>query len=139
MPHDAEHREMTNSEVAKSRKEVAEDLRIRPIKVISRAKNMDVIIHVHIPAMRNMLSLCWFDEHRCKHGIACLENYKADYDEEKKVLSNRPAHDWACHGADGYRTFAVGYEPIIEEKYISNFHRVRNAQAQDYDPLRRAG
>lgn len=110
MPHDADQREMTNSEIAKSRREVAEQLGIRPIKVVQRARNMDMIIQVHIPAVRNILASCWFDETKCSKGIMALENYRAEYDEEKKKLSNRPIHDWSSHAADAFRTFAVGYK-----------------------------
>ena len=52
-----------------------------------------------------------FDEKRCYQGILALEGYHAEYDEERKVLSGRPAHDWTSHGADAFRTFAVGYAP----------------------------
>lgn len=114
MPHDADQREMTNSEIAKSRAEVGQDLGIKPIQVIPRARNMDIIIQVHIPAMRNILAQCWFDEDKCSKGIMALENYRAEYDEEKKKLGNRPLHDWACHGADAFRTFAVGYVPTYQ-------------------------
>jgi len=109
MPHDAEHREMTNSEIALSRKEVAENLGIKPVVVIPRARSFDIIINVHIPAVRNILNQCWFDEMKCRQGIQALEGYHAEFDEEKKVLGNRPAHDWHCHGADSFRVFAVGY------------------------------
>lgn len=112
MPHDAEQREMTNSEIAKSRKEVAEELGIKPVIVVPRAKNMDIIIQVHIPAMRNVMEKCYFDSDKCAPGVSALENYRAEYDEEKKVLGNRPVHDWSSHGADGFRTFAVGYNAI---------------------------
>ena len=110
MPHDAAIREMTNNEIALSRKEVAENLGVKPIIVIERARNFDIIINVHIPAVRNILAQCVFDEQNCSQGIMALENYCADYDEEKRVLGNRPKHDWSSHGADGFRTFAVGYE-----------------------------
>ena len=109
MPHDAQQREMTSGEIAKSRKEVAEALGIKPVITAKRARNMDVIINVHIPAMRNILPSCWFDVEKCSQGLSCLENYSAEYDETKKILSNRPRHDWASHGADAFRTFAVGY------------------------------
>ena len=114
MPHDAEIREMTNAEIAKSRKEVAEDLGIKPIEIVQRARNMDTIIQVHIPAVRNMIEQSWFDERKCEKGIACLENYRANYDEEKKVLTNKPLHDWSCHGADAFRTFAMGWKAKID-------------------------
>jgi hypothetical protein len=72
---------------------------------------MDIIINVHIPAVRNILGQCWFDDIKCSQGLTALESYKADYDEDKKVLSPRPKHDWASHGSDSFRTFAVGYRP----------------------------
>lgn len=115
MPHDADHREMTNNEIALSRREVAENLGIKPIVVIERARNFDVIMNVHIPAVRNMLAQCIFDENNCSQGIMALENYHAEYDEEKRVLSNRPKHDWSCHAADAFRTFAVGYQELKPE------------------------
>jgi phage terminase large subunit len=109
MPHDANIREMTSSEIARTRKQVAEQLGIRPIEVVSRVRNMDTLINVHIPACRNVLSRCWFDKEKCKIGISALENYRAEYDEEKKILSNKPLHNWSSHGSDAFRTFAVGY------------------------------
>ena len=109
MPHDAEGREMSNGVIAKSRREVAQNLGIKPIIVVERAKNIDLIIQVHIPAVRNILGQCYFDEVKCQPGISALESYKAEYDEEKKVLAPRPKHDWASHAADAFRTFAVGY------------------------------
>lgn len=113
MPHDANAREMTNSEVAQSRKEVAQDLGIAPIIVVKRAKNIDVIIQYQIPAVRNVLPLCRFDKEKCVQGISALKNYRAEYDEEKKKLSNRPLHDWSSHGSSAFITFAVGYGGAI--------------------------
>lgn len=113
MPHDANQREMTNNEIALSRVEVAENLGIKPVQVVQRAHNFDLIINVHIPAVRNIISRCVFDEKRCMQGILALEGYKAEYDEEKKVIGKRPNHDWCSHGADAFRTFAVGYQSKI--------------------------
>ncbi len=112
MPHDAKAREMTNSEIAKSRQEVAEELGIKPVIVVRRAKNIDVVINYQIPAARTALGSCWFDERKCYQGINALENYKAAYNDEKKKLDNRPLHDWSSHGASAFITFAVGYNGI---------------------------
>jgi len=116
MPHDAAVREMSSGEVAKTRKEIAEDLGIRPIEIVKCARNMDIIINVHIPAVRNVLATCYFDDVKCWHGIAGLEAYHAEYDEAKKILSNRPAHDINSHPADSFRTFAIGYAVPIKAK-----------------------
>jgi len=84
-------------------------LGINPVIVVKRARNMDVIINYQIPAVRNILGSCCFDAKRCERGINALENYKAEYDESKKVLSNRPLHDWTSHGSSAFIVFAVGY------------------------------
>ncbi len=110
MPHDAAARVLSEGEIAKSPMEMAEDVGIKPVNVVERPRNMDVIIKQHIPAVRNMISTCWFDEDKCAQGIACLENYRSEYDEEKKVMGLRPLHDWSSHGADAFRTFTVGYK-----------------------------
>jgi phage terminase large subunit len=64
--------------------------------------------------MRNILAQCWFDADKCAQGITALENWQAEYDETKKKLGNKPLHNWASHGADAFRTFAVGYKGIKE-------------------------
>lgn len=109
-PHDVAQREMTNSEIAKSRKEVAEDLGIRPIQTVKRARSMDSIIHIQIPACRNVLNQCSFDKEKCAKGIAALENFRAEYNEDRKILNPRYLHNWASHAASAFRTFAVGYK-----------------------------
>ena len=121
MPHDADVREMSSGEVAQSRKQVAEALGIRPIHVVQRARNMDIILQVHIPAVRNILSQCWFDEEKTALGLSGLEGYHAEYDEEKKVLSNRPAHTWHSHAADSFRTGAIGYVPRVDMSKNDNW------------------
>jgi len=131
MPHDAEQREMTNSEIALSRREVAENLGITPIEVIPRAKNMDTIVQVHIPAVRNILGRCYFDETLCAQGINCLENYRSEYDDVKKKLGNRPVHDWSSHGADGFRTFAVGYKDKVGLEMDDHLNQNTQLHGQD--------
>jgi hypothetical protein len=110
MPHDANAREMTNNEIAISKKEFAESIGIKPVHVVQRAKNMDVIMQVHIPAVRNILGRCYFDEEKTEQGISCLENFRAEYDDIKKKLGNRYLHDWSSHGSSAFITFAVGYK-----------------------------
>jgi len=109
LPHDAAVRELSSGERAKSREEVANDLGIKPTVIVDRARNMDAVL-MGIEAGRNAIGTCWFDETRCAKGIAALEGYRSEYDEEKKVLGKAPLHDWCSHGADAFRTYAVGYQ-----------------------------
>jgi len=96
MPHDARNRVQSEGILAVSTKKIAENVGIKPIIVVNRPRSMDVIIKQHIPACRNAIATSWFDEIRCKQGLEALENYRADYDEKRKVLSEHPKHDWSC-------------------------------------------
>ena len=111
MPHDAAVRELSSGEFAKSRQEVAEDLGIKPIIIVQRARDSQAVM-TGINAARNILSRCWFDKTKCWQGISALEGYRAEYDANKKTLANHPEHSWESHGADAFRTFAQGYVPI---------------------------
>jgi hypothetical protein len=98
----------------KSRKETLENLGIKPIVIVDRPNNKDAKRN-QIEAARNIISRCWFDLERCgPQGIAGLEAYHAEYNEEKHKLSDEPEHDWSSHGADAWRTFAVGYEDKVK-------------------------
>jgi hypothetical protein len=122
MPHDADAREIGSTDIALSPKENAENLGIKPVVIIPRVRNIDTLIQVHVPAVRNILGSCYFDEHKCARGISALEGYRSEYDEEKKVLQSRPVHDWCSHGADAFRTFAVGWKdkgPAIKQQTVT--------------------
>ena len=109
MPHDVSGREMTNEEIALTKKQVAENLGIRPILVVKRPRDTQAVIN-GIELGRNIFSRCWFDQKKCERGLLGLEGYRSEYDEEKQKLGNRPVHDWCSHSADGFRTFATGYQ-----------------------------
>lgn len=61
-----------------------------------------------ISAARSMLPRCWFDAEKCKHGIEALKQYRTEYDDERKIYSDRPLHDWTSHAADAFRYAARG-------------------------------
>jgi hypothetical protein len=123
MPHDAKKRELGTGEIAQSVKQMAESLGIKPIMVVDRPRNMDVIIKEHIPACRNVIAISWFDEGKCGKGLNGLENYRAEYDDKKKKLGDRPLHDWTSNPADAFRTFVAGYS---QNKPKKNTWRQRN-------------
>lgn len=100
MPHDIEVRELGTG---KSRKEVCEQrLGIKPIAVAPQLSVED-----GIEQTRRLLAQCWFDEERCRQGIACLTEYSKEWDDKNKVFKTHPKHNWASHGADAFRTKAV--------------------------------
>jgi hypothetical protein len=65
-----------------------------------------------INATRTIIPICEFDEADCADGIKALKNYRKEWDEERGIWKDRPRHDWASHGADGFRTMASRYPDI---------------------------
>jgi len=61
-----------------------------------------------IQITRSILPLCWFDAEKCKQGIEALMQYQCEYDEERKIFSDRPLHNWASHPADSFGEGARG-------------------------------
>ena len=68
-----------------------------------------------IQATRALIGRMVFDARKCERGIDALTMYKYNYDMEKKILSAKPVHDWASHGADALRT-GVGTKDIVNRR-----------------------
>jgi len=66
-----------------------------------------------IQAVRNILSRCWFDKDNTDKGLSALRSYHKEWDEKNQVYKAKPEHDWSSHGADAFRTFAVGYKELV--------------------------
>jgi hypothetical protein len=65
-----------------------------------------------ISAARCAFARCHFDEQSCALGLKRLRAYRKEWDEDRGVWKDRPRHDDASHGADGFLTFACsGYTP----------------------------
>ena len=107
LPHDAQARELgTGKSIQELLQGMERKVRIAPKLSVDQG----------IQAVRTMLPRIWFDEKKCERGIAALRQYRAEYDEERKVLSNRPLHDWTSHGCDAMRYFAVSWREKVESK-----------------------
>lgn len=118
VPHDARQREMGvwNDNVldpkygeAKQRIEVMLECGLNPKKVADHAL-MD-----GISAVRQVLPRCLIDEECCGQGVEGLRQYQTEWDDEKKIFSDKPLHNWASHYADGFRTLAMAYREVQVE------------------------
>ena len=67
-----------------------------------------------IEAARRVLAISVFDEEGTAQGFDCLVNYTKKWDDKRKVYLDKPEHNWASHGADGFRYLAVGLEHIYD-------------------------
>ena len=70
-----------------------------------------------INAARTVIKSCRFHVEHCKAGLQGLRAWQFEYDEDKKLLSKEPVHDWASHPGDSFSYGAeVMIERLIEEK-----------------------
>jgi phage terminase large subunit len=62
-----------------------------------------------IQAANATMRKAWIDEDLCYDGLEALTNYRREWDEEARVFSPKPVHDWSSHGCDGFMTVAVSW------------------------------
>jgi phage terminase large subunit len=60
-----------------------------------------------IQAARWLLQLPVRIHPRCIEGVEALKAYHYVWDDDRKVFSNRPEHDWSSHAADGFRGLSL--------------------------------
>lgn len=100
---------------------VMEKLNFRP-NVVERPSNKVVSIN----AARTKLAESVFDEAGCSVGLTRLRSYRKEWDDLRGVWKDKPRHDDASHGADGYQTFATSdYQPpkvvVQQQRYRDRF------------------
>ena len=105
LPHDARPRTLASG--GKSILQQFEDLRGLGIGRFAIAKRLDV--QEGIQAARGTFPRCSFDEKGCEKGLDALKSYRREWDDDLKVFSPTPKHDWASHGADAWRTVSVSW------------------------------
>lgn len=108
-PHDVENRTL-GSHDAKSLKQQARDGYMVDGERISI--NFDTVSRTKsvmgdIQLVRDILPHCVFDAIKCADGLAALEQYRKEWNENKSTWSDKPLHDWTSHAADAFRMFAV--------------------------------
>lgn len=98
LPHDARHHEQIS---AMSRVSKLNQLGLRTII----ADNLT--IPDGIEAVRTVLPRVFIDQRNCERLIQCLENYRSQYDETKRIYNLRPVHDEFSHGCDAMRYLSI--------------------------------
>ena len=103
VPHDAKVKEWGSG---RTRVETMQGLGLKPW-LIPDHRLMD-----GIQAGRVTIPMARFDRERCGEGIEALKQYRAEYDEERKVLKPTPLHDWSSHAADAWRYLAMAWREL---------------------------
>ena len=107
-PHDIKVRELGTG---KSRMELARSmgLKFTPVKKLPIIDGID--------AVRAILPRCWFARNDCARGLEALKGYHKEFDSSRGVFRKTPVHDSNSHGADAFRTLAVGLkQPKLDNK-----------------------
>ena len=103
LPHDA--RAKTLASGGKSIiEQLSAKIKLECLKIVPNLSLQD-----GIQATRMMLLRSWFDP-SCEEGIECLRQYERAYNEDKKIFSDKPLHNWASHGADAARMAAIAWK-----------------------------
>jgi hypothetical protein len=69
----------------------------KSVRVIPR-----VLISDRINAARTVMPRCHFNKVACLDGLAALRAWSYEWDEDRKVFSKEPQHDWASHSGDSF-------------------------------------
>lgn len=93
LPHDARAKSLQTG-----RSTVEQFLQAKfPIRIAPKLDIQD-----GVSAVRKILPSCHFST-KTEEGVEALRAYKRAYDDERKVFSDHPQHDWASNGADAFR------------------------------------
>lgn len=106
VPHDAKVRELGTG---RTRVETMEGLGLAP-RLVPNAGLMD-----GINALRQSLPRMVFHPD-CDPGISALEQYRREWDDDKKTFRPSPLHDWSSHYADAARYMALAWrleKPVL--------------------------
>jgi len=55
-----------------------------------------------VNAARVLIPRVKFNETNCADGLDGLRSWRYEYDEDKRIFSSDPLHDWASHDGDGF-------------------------------------
>jgi phage terminase large subunit len=106
LPHDAKARTFA------TRHTVAETMaRAFECSVIPQTKIMD-----RVNAARRVLPHCTMDSEHCARGLEALRAWSFKWDDDKKIFSSEPDHNWASHGSDA---FSYGAQVVSEALPVS--------------------
>ena len=107
VPHDAKVKEWGTG---RTRVETMQGYGLRP-NVVPLAGKLD-----GINAVRKTLARCVFHPRCEEQGISALEQYRREWDDDKKTFKATEVHDWSSHLADAFRYLAMAWRAIPEPK-----------------------
>ena len=108
-PHDVRH--VDGLSTGLTREELLEDLQIH-VTVVPKSFIVDGIEAVKVI----LSSRVWINSDKCQTLIKSLENYHREWDDKRKIYSNKPNHNWSSHCCDSLRYLAEGLKFVQSGK-----------------------
>jgi hypothetical protein len=102
VPHDAKVKEWGSG---RTRVETMSSLGLKPMLVPMAT------IDDGINAVRRALPLCVFHPRTEDGGFSALEQYRREWDDDKKAFRASAVHDWTSHPSDAFRYLAQAWKP----------------------------
>lgn len=84
-----------------------------------------------INAVRKLWPRIWIDREKCKVGLEALKLYRQEYNEDLRVFTGKPVHDWTSHPSDALRQMGV----TLWEKRVEAQQQTFSQGMQEYDPF----
>jgi len=106
VPHDAKVKEWGSG---RTRVETMREFGLNP-QLCTNAGKMD-----GINAARQTLARCVFHPRTEEQGMSALEQYRREWDDEKKAFKLSEVHDWSSHLADAFRYLSLSWRTIPEQ------------------------
>lgn len=103
VPHDAKVMEWGSG---RTRLETMQILGLSPV-LVPLAGKLD-----GINAVRKTIPLCLFHPRTEEVGVGALEQYRREWDDEKKCFKANEVHDWTSHLADAFRYLAMSWRLV---------------------------
>lgn len=136
VPHDADNKIM-----AAGGKSIVEQARKFGIRMIVWAAASQIDSQ---EALRSVLPRCWINQETAADFVQSLMHYHYEYDDDRKIYSKVPVHDWSSNGCDAgeimaraYRDKAVTMTQIDRQLTEREFYRKRRENKMDMtDPYR---
>jgi phage terminase large subunit len=90
------------------------------VETLRIAKRKPILIPRHrlddgINAAKMTLRVSKFNATKCAAGLEALRQYRQEWNERARVFRDNPEHDWASHGADGFRYLSMAWKMIRKE------------------------
>lgn len=116
LPHDADSKQLVaDKTIRQQAAAIGRSVRIVP----------EIGVANGINAARTVFNRCWFDEGKTADGLQALRHYQYKVDPNTGQRGKEPLHNWASHGADAFRYFAVAStEPErVKKERVKQFRR----------------